>query len=294
MSTDKLPITFEWITAVPTYRTFQVSFPLAAQDTVPEKLFVWFRDSLGDPKVKVGEVVSNRFTHNTPNYSQSPQGHYTIEGIMADESSVMSEEFDVFHKGPDLYGDNLLLRGMFNGFTGPGNTAILVYPRRVFGKRCDCAPPGQGSYSNMCGLCLGTGFIGGYHAPVLAFIDFRNIDIKDRDHGRILTNETTSNVLHLSAGYYVPKAYDVVRELNPPMPVYSIQNVQVTKFNSRPIDSFCTVKQVDSGHPIYKVPFPQLTYVSRWGHYVKRLPDGTKTTFKDEYDKMVAGLQVRT
>ncbi len=290
MSTDKVQVAFEWISTSPIKRVFQVSWDL---EEAPEKVNVWFRDSVGDDKVNIGTLTDLRFVHDTPNYSQSPSGHYTLELVFADRSE-WSEEFDVFHKGPDQYGDNLLLRGMFNGFTGPGNTTILIYPRRLFGKRCDCAPPGQGSYSIHCGTCLGTGFVGGYHKPILAFIDFRNIEVKDRDNGKILINESTGNVMHISAGYYVPRVYDIIRELNPPMPVYSVQNVQIAKFNSRPIDSFCAVKQVDSGHPIYKVPFPQLTYVSKWGHYVKRLPDGKRTTFKDEYDKMVAGLQVRT
>lgn len=291
VSTGRIHIDLVWVKITPTSRTMQLI--VQEPEVAVEKMHIWFKAQKADDYAKISPaagVEDESFTHLIPNYSQTPTGFYKVEAELDTGEILWSSEYDVYAQYIP-YDEVLLLRGMFNAFTGPGNIPVMVYPRRTFGTKCDCAPPGQGSYSAQCMKCLGVGFVGGYHKPVLAFVDFRNIDVKDRDHGKQIINESTSNVIHMSAGYTIPKTYDIVRELNAPMPAYLIQNVQFAKHNSRPLDCFCTVKQVDSGNPIYKIDMPRLTYVSRWGHYVKRLPDGTRTTFRDEYDKMVAGLQ---
>jgi hypothetical protein len=47
-------------------------------------------------------------------------------------------------------------------------TPILVYIRKVTGERCSCFTAARGKVSDMtCPLCFGTGFSGGYYAPIL-------------------------------------------------------------------------------------------------------------------------------
>lgn len=262
-------------------------------DPAPVAFNVWYADTPSEEKVKLNEepITDNYFNHITTNYSQQPPSvEYELEAIFPDGSTRRSDRVDVY-TAPEQYTRVLLSQSMFNEYTGPGNIPAFVYHRRTSGIRCECAPPGQGSYSANCMKCMGTGFLGGYHAPILTFITFNGLDVKSRELGRLIVTDATQNSISSSAGFTIPRPYDVIRELNPPMPLWLVENVQITKFNSRPISFICPVKQADSGHPLYKVRTPKVHYMPSVVPYIRRTEDDEVITFRDEYDQMVRSIK---
>jgi hypothetical protein len=239
------------------------------------------------------------FTHVLANYSQIPTGVYRVEAELEDGTKEQSELFDLFSfkvsKRETEYADAFLRRSMFEFFTGPGNIPVLFYPRRVSGEKCACSPVGQGSAAFNCMNCLGVGFIGGYHGPILGFIDYASMDGKTKDNGKIIIAENSSNAIRTSAGFVLLRAYDIIRELRPPFQAWEVINVQVSRFNARPVHLQMPVKMLDSGHPIYKLPLLQPEYYPDVIPYRQIDKEtGLIVSFEDEYDKMASSLKAIT
>lgn len=129
----------------------------------------------------------------------------------------------------------------------------LIYPRKRGGLPCpDCFDPIQKKRLNSyCQSCFGTNWLGGFYAPLDAFIDFGapNDTTAIQDWGETQPSESDilyTNYPFLEAGY-------VVRELREDRMWRVVKNRQTEKRRT-PMLQFVRLIEINPGDVEYKIP----------------------------------------
>lgn len=140
--------------------------------------------------------------------------------------------------------NNLMLRE----FTG---RPCLIYPVRTFGQRCSCFDPTtQRRQVTSCQVCFNTGFVRGFHYPMVAYITINPFDKVKGVNEMMITNTASTNAV-MSVDPLV-KIGDIVVEKEGTR--WRVQSVRVSERMRSPVHQEVMLSKISEGDIEFKIP----------------------------------------
>lgn len=211
-------------------------------------------------------IPENTFVHEIASYVKMPRGYYVIEALNKERTkSLKSKEFDIYVPFDELalkMSKEFMWVLMNHHDHMIDNIPFWLYTKKPFGSaKCPvCYKSNIGSIKSKCPTCLGTGFEGGFNFPILGFGTYSAPFNKTVvDLGSRISQEVNQQLQTL-AEFALIDVGDYIREAKPPFRLWAVTNVSTSEYNNRPLKLFLNLQLEESGHPLWNVDLPTVTF----------------------------------